>query len=181
MPRYDVPKAAPQPLRLVQELVNTADFEHHREFIPDAKTLSEWLAERDLPGPATPADLEATYELREALRALLVANRHGDLDESAIGTLNEIARASGLGLRFGEDGAARLESDARGVRAAHGAILAIVHGAMADGTWTRLKACRQCAWAFYDYSKNRSATWCSMQLCGNRLKTRAYRARHRTA
>ena len=43
--------------------------------------------------------------------------------------------------------------------------------------WERLKACPQCGWSFYDYSRNRSATWCSMSLCGNRLKTRAYRRR----
>jgi predicted RNA-binding Zn ribbon-like protein len=50
---------------------------------------------------------------------------------------------------------------------------------MLDGTWPRLKACRNCCWSFYDYSPNRSATWCSMQLCGNRKKTRAYRSRRR--
>jgi predicted RNA-binding Zn ribbon-like protein len=33
--------------------------------------------------------------------------------------------------------------------------------------------------SFYDYSPNRSAAWCSMQLCGNRAKTRAYRRRRR--
>ncbi len=36
-----------------------------------------------------------------------------------------------------------------------------------------------CQWAFYDRSKNRSGRWCSMQVCGNRTKTRAYRARQR--
>jgi predicted RNA-binding Zn ribbon-like protein len=50
---------------------------------------------------------------------------------------------------------------------------------MSDGSWSRLKCCRNhdCRWSFYDYSKNRSATWCSMQICGNRTKTRAYRQR----
>jgi predicted RNA-binding Zn ribbon-like protein len=54
---------------------------------------------------------------------------------------------------------------------------------MTDGTWKRLKACRNhgCRWAFYDYSKNRSGSWCSMQLCGNRTKTRSYRRRHAPA
>jgi predicted RNA-binding Zn ribbon-like protein len=52
---------------------------------------------------------------------------------------------------------------------------------MLDGSWSRLKACRQCGWAFYDYSRNRSGSWCSMQLCGNRTKTRAYRRRQHTA
>jgi predicted RNA-binding Zn ribbon-like protein len=51
--------------------------------------------------------------------------------------------------------------------------------AMMDGTWTRLKACRNtaCRYVFYDYSKNRSGTWCTMAICGNRLKTRKYRQR----
>jgi predicted RNA-binding Zn ribbon-like protein len=50
---------------------------------------------------------------------------------------------------------------------------------MADGSWARLKACRSqlCKWLFYDRSRNRSAVWCSMAVCGNRTKTRAYRAR----
>ena len=56
-------------------------------------------------------------------------------------------------------------------------LVACALGAMLDGSWGRLKACRNCHWSFYDYSPNRSATWCSMQLCGNRAKTRAYRRR----
>jgi predicted RNA-binding Zn ribbon-like protein len=66
------------------------------------------------------------------------------------------------------------------VAAALGAILAIVYQSMADGTWSRLKACRSdtCQWAFYDTSKNRSAHWCTMAVCGNRAKARAYRRRH---
>jgi len=55
----------------------------------------------------------------------------------------------------------------------------IVYTAMADGTWSRLKACRRdvCRWLFYDRSRNRSAVWCRMAVCGNRTKTKAYRAR----
>jgi predicted RNA-binding Zn ribbon-like protein len=51
---------------------------------------------------------------------------------------------------------------------------------MSEGTWSRLKACLAdtCQWAFYDQSKNRSAHWCSMAVCGNRAKARAYRNRH---
>jgi predicted RNA-binding Zn ribbon-like protein len=50
---------------------------------------------------------------------------------------------------------------------------------MSDGTWARVKACRaeDCRWAFYDFSRNRSGTWCDMAVCGNRAKVRAYRAR----
>ncbi len=67
-----------------------------------------------------------------------------------------------------------------GVDGAIGRVLAVAFTAMSGGTWSRLKACRNhgCRWAFYDYSRNRSASWCSMQLCGNRTKTRSYRRRH---
>jgi predicted RNA-binding Zn ribbon-like protein len=53
---------------------------------------------------------------------------------------------------------------------------------MAGETWDRLKACRldDCQWVFYDHSKNRSRTWCSMRVCGNRAKARAYRERRRS-
>ena len=53
---------------------------------------------------------------------------------------------------------------------------------MLDGTWVRLKACpgRDCGWVFYDHSRNQSARWCSMKVCGDREKARAYYQR-RTA
>jgi len=34
-----------------------------------------------------------------------------------------------------------------------------------------------CGWAFIDNSKNGSRRWCSMQLCGNRLKSSRFRSR----
>ena len=53
--------------------------------------------------------------------------------------------------------------------------------AQAEGTWDRLKACPwdTCRWAFYDRSKNRSGRWCRMDVCGNRAKAAAFRARAR--
>ena len=32
----------------------------------------------------------------------------------------------------------------------------------------------------YDSSRNRGGTWCQMEVCGNRIKNRHYRERHRT-
>jgi predicted RNA-binding Zn ribbon-like protein len=75
----------------------------------------------------------------------------------------------------------RLVPAARGLDGALAHIFAVVHEAMRDGTWHRLKGCKNCHWAFYDESKNRSATWCSMELCGNRLKTKRYRTKRTTA
>jgi hypothetical protein len=40
-----------------------------------------------------------------------------------------------------------------------------------------VEGCRQCGYAFFDRSKNCSAVWCAMLICGNRTKNRAYRRR----
>ena len=97
----------------------------------------------------------------------------------AIETLDTAAREAGLAVRFEAPGQCRFEPAQRGVRGALGRLLAIVATAMASGTWDRLKACRAegCQWAFYDSAKNRSRTWCSMAVCGNRTKVRSYRQR----
>jgi predicted RNA-binding Zn ribbon-like protein len=72
---------------------------------------------------------------------------------------------------------------AAGVSGALGRIVAAVQGAVVDGSWRRLKACRaeDCQWAFVDHAKNQSRAWCSMSSCGNRAKARAHRERHRHA
>jgi predicted RNA-binding Zn ribbon-like protein len=43
----------------------------------------------------------------------------------------------------------------------------------------RVRKCGQCVLHFYDTSKKGTRRWCSMQLCGNRLKVAAYAARGR--
>src|SRR6266581_1962811 len=60
-------------------------------------------------------------------------------------------------------------------------LLAAVAESVASGSWERLKICRNpdCRWAYYDRSRNRSRAWCSMALCGNRAKARAFRSRGR--
>ena len=167
MPLYDLPKAAPAPLRLLQLFVNTADHENGSDWLPDQPALEAWLAEHELPGGA---DLREALELREALRALLRANSGEERPAAAVSTVNAAAAALAIGLD--DQGLVRISAGD-----ALGGIVAVAVTAMLDGTWPRLKVCRNCGWSFYDYSKNRSASWCSMQLCGNRLKTRAYRRR----
>jgi predicted RNA-binding Zn ribbon-like protein len=164
VPRYDIPKAAPEPLRQVQRLLNSVDLEHERDWLP------EWLAEHELEG-----ELERARALREGLRALVLANNGVPLEADALAVVN--AAASRLAVVVSADGSPRVETDGDALDR----VLAIAFDAMLDGSWARLKACRNCRWSFYDYSPNRSATWCSMQLCGNRRKTRAYRSRRRTA
>ena len=174
MPRYDLPNAAPEPLRLVQRFVNTVDREHGREWWPTPEALAAWLEEHSL-GPSEPvgeADLSRAVALRAALQALMRANgTGGEIPVDAVTTLNREGR--GLTLELRDDGGVRVAAP----EAPLAQVVAVALAAMLDGSWSRLKTCRQCGWAFYDYSRNRSGSWCSMQICGNRLKTRAYRRR----
>jgi predicted RNA-binding Zn ribbon-like protein len=181
VPRYDLPKAAPEPLRLVQRFVNTVDLDHRREWLSTPAELEAWCAEHDLPldGPVSESGLRRAIDVREALRALARANNGLALDPDATATLNHALVAARVEVALDATGAPRLEPHAQGVDGALGRILATFVEATLDGTWARLKSCRHCRWAFYDYSSNRSARWCSMELCGNRRKTRAYRGRRK--
>jgi predicted RNA-binding Zn ribbon-like protein len=182
VPRYDVPKAAPAPLRLVQLFVNTADLENQREWLPDRNALARWAQERQLIPVGTRftrRDLRHVLELREAFRGLLAANRSGEPAPGALEVLTKAARAGRLTVSFDRGGSPTLVPQASGVDGLCGQLVAVAVAAMLDGSWERLKTCRNCRWAFFDESKNRSARWCSMSLCGNRRKTRAYRRRLR--
>jgi predicted RNA-binding Zn ribbon-like protein len=174
---------APGDLELVRQFLNTRDVEEGLDEIASPDELREWLAGKGLEpaGRLGTADVELVLALRESLRALVLANNGEPLDPRAIPTLNSIASAAHLLVRFDEHGYGELAPAGEGADRALGELLAIVFHSMAGGSWGRLKACREdtCQWAFYDRSKNRSATWCSMEVCGNRAKARAYRARHR--
>jgi predicted RNA-binding Zn ribbon-like protein len=51
----------------------------------------------------------------------------------------------------------------------------------AEGDRNRVRKCGHCVLHFYDTSKKGTRRWCSMQLCGNRIKVAAYAARQRLA
>ena len=168
----------------MQAFVNTGATEGEmrwEEFTgPDA--LGSWLGRKGLLADGASlddGDVVRAKEVREALRALLAANNGRGVDPGSVGTLNLAAERANLGVRFGGDGRAALAAGAGGLDGAIGAVLAAAYAGMEEGTWGRLKACANggCAWAFYDRSKNRSGRWCSMAVCGNRKKTRAYRRR----
>jgi predicted RNA-binding Zn ribbon-like protein len=176
-------QTAPGELEIVRQFLNTYDVEEETDSIGDPDALSTWLSAHGLEAGKGlgPADVARAIAMREALRALTLANNGEPLVPEAISKLNAVAGQARLQVRFGEDGEPALEPAEEGGEAALGELLAIVFRSMAQGTWARLKACREhtCQWAFYDLSRNRSATWCSMAVCGNRAKARAYRARHR--
>jgi predicted RNA-binding Zn ribbon-like protein len=168
-PRYDLPKAAPEPLRLVQRFVNTIDLSHDREW------LTAFLADEGREVPSD-AELDRARRLRESIRELLYENNGQGRPTDRWEALNGAASRAGLTVDFETR---TLVPTAPGLDGILGRIAVACLSAMSDGSWERLKCCRNiaCRWSFYDYSRNRSASWCSMQICGNRTKTRAYRRR----
>ena len=173
---------APGELEQVRAFINTWDADEDAEHLPGPAELRDWLVEQDLLAPAeqvTAADHRHALEVREALRAMLLANSGLDLDPDAAPVLDDAAVRARLGVRFAADGQVRTAPAAGGVAGAMGRLLAIVAAAQDEGAWPRLKACLadDCQWAFYDLSRNRSAVWCDMRVCGNRAKVRRHRQR----
>ncbi len=100
---------------------------------------------------------------------------HGDgPDAAATDVIAGAARTAPLAVTVDAAGRTALEPATGGVDGAIATLLGILHEAQLTGDWTRLKGCRQCGYAFFDRSKNRSAAWCAMSICGNRTKNRAY-------
>lgn len=177
-------KSAPGRLELVRNFVNSVDFDDEIEELESPEALRAWFAERGLMGaedPISEGDYWRAIDVREGLRAILLAHNGHELDRAAVERLDRAAGHAGLRLRFQGDGEPALEADASGVDGALARLLGIVADSVAEGSWERLKACpdETCLWAFYDRSKNRSKRWCRMEACGNVAKARAYRERLR--
>ncbi len=183
----DGQRPAPGPLRLVQALANSRDPRSAADELTTPARLAAWLDRHGLLGggePASDGDLRRAVALREAVRELLLANNGGPTEPATLALVNRALRDADPVVRFLPGGTVEVGALAPGVTGALGHLLAIAFSAMTDGTWTRLKACREptCRRAFYDHSKNRSGTWCDMATCGSRAKMRAYyRRKHPTA
>jgi predicted RNA-binding Zn ribbon-like protein len=175
-------RPAPGDLALVQAFLNT----HYDltaagggEVLADARALRDWLAGASLIGEHAPLrhhDLERALAVREGLRALAFANNAEDFDAAALDAMREASDGASVEIRIEADGPRFLAPSTVAVDSALGVLLAMTARAMIDGTWNRLKACpgRSCGWVFYDHSRNQSARWCSMKVCGDREKARAY-------
>lgn len=177
---------APGDLALVEAFVNTVthnEDEPADERLDHPAALTRWLRDHgvvDDGWAADGSDLDRAIGVREALRELLHANHDGQpAPAEALELLAEASRSAPLTVAMGSGDHATLAPTGQGMDRAVAGLLAIVHHAMHDGTWQRLKACRNdgCRWAFYDSSRNRSGRWCDMAVCGNRAKVRAYRER----
>ncbi|MEU0569935.1 CGNR zinc finger domain-containing protein [Nonomuraea sp. NPDC005983] len=186
----------PPGIALLHQFANTEDrrgFTTHgrrleaHDALATPADLERWLREHDLLPPGVEvgqAHLTRAHTLRAALRASL----RQDADDDA-------GADSGGSAQGGEGGTVLLDFPfAVRLTAGHGADLVVSADpattalariamaaltATADGTWHRLRMCPapDCQWVFYDQSRPGRARWCSPRLCGNRMKTQAYRRR----
>ena len=143
---------------LVVDFLNTVDVEEGTDLLEDRQKWQEWAAGHGLT-PSPPADTRAA---RDALRAAVGDPR---LPASELDVTARISLAPAGPELVADD--------------VVGAVLAACARLVVRGDWIRLKICPAdtCLWAFYDESRNRSRTWCSMRVCGNREKARGWRAR----
>lgn len=175
---------APGDLESLRLFVNTLNVEEGTDAVSSPSGLGGWLTEHGLlpeGGRVTAGDVAKAGAVREAFRSLLLANNGDPADtDGAVHVLNDAAASARFSLIFSSDSHSVSEPHAPGVNGALGRLLSIASRAMADGTWSRLKACAadDCRWAFFDNARNRSGRWCDMAVCGNRVKARTYRARH---
>lgn len=174
----DRPKA-PGRLALLQGFMNTENHDLPREFdrLGTPHKARAWLRRKRLLAPGggvSEPELARLHDLREALRELAMANHGSRPPRSALDVLRRESDRAGLRVAVDTAGRTSLEPRPQGVDGAVAALLVILHEAQVSGHWTRMKGCRRCRYAFFDRSKNRSAAWCTMTICGNRTKNRTY-------
>jgi predicted RNA-binding Zn ribbon-like protein len=179
-------KPAPPALRSVQAFLNTLDIGEGTDLLLEPATARQWLRREGMIGPRSRIDAAQLAEIRavrESLRALLAHNNGGPAPTAAdLRPLRELAGARTPRLGIDSSGQVELGAGTRSdVRDGLLGLLTSIRDAQADGTWSRLRVCRNpdCRWAFFDRSRNRQGTWCAMAACGNRDKNRRFRARHR--
>jgi predicted RNA-binding Zn ribbon-like protein len=183
--QHDTAPSAPGDLELLQRFTNLhVHDEEGTQLDPPIELIERFLVDRGLlPQGArlTEADRTTYLELRDAIRALIVAGERETISVDDAETIDRIGLAAGLHPHFHRAGVPTLEPKGSGVAAAFGKIVAIAFVSAFDGTFEHLKLCadQTCRSVFYDRSKNQSGRWCSMATCGNRAKVRAWRDRQR--
>jgi predicted RNA-binding Zn ribbon-like protein len=178
-------KPAPMPLLAIQTFANTLDVEGGVDELESVESFKRFLQKTDQIAPGfevKPHHLPLARELRGAVRDALAANSEGGADPRITRRMITNARTLQIDLLTDREGKLALDlSPVESFATLGSQLLAIAFQSQIEGTWERLKLCENpdCQWAFYDNSRNRSGSWCRMGLCGNRLKNRAYRERHR--
>jgi predicted RNA-binding Zn ribbon-like protein len=184
----------PDQLANLYDFANSLDvrhFVHHGVQHPQSDELAgpgelgAWMGKRGLSAGGariTPAMFETALQLRADIRSYLGSDpaerqRHARLNS----LLNKALKQFPLTVETEADRGFALRAAREDALAGLSAIVAELYDGSIQGTLGRLKMCaaEECRRVFYDRSKPATRRWCMSTLCGNRIKTRAYRERHR--
>jgi predicted RNA-binding Zn ribbon-like protein len=184
----------PDQLANLYDFANSLDtrrFTHHGvphlqgDELAGPRELGVWMSQHGLLSTGakiTPAMFDTALRLRTAMRAYLgcdpVGRRSG---KNLAHTLNEAMSKFPLVAVAGGDRGVTLRAAREDALAGLSVIVGEFYDGARDGTLDRLKMCaaEECRRVFFDRSKPATRRWCMSTLCGNRIKTRTYRARHR--
>lgn len=129
--------------------------------------------------------LDAMRQLREKLRKEILAWEGGaDVHRATLDELNQLMAAYPMRSKLKAVGKVSSMELWFEPRQPEDLFAPLAHSAatlFAETDRNRVRKCGQCVLHFYDTSKKGTRRWCSMQLCGNRLKVAAYAARQRLA
>jgi predicted RNA-binding Zn ribbon-like protein len=169
------------------------------ELLPDFSALLRWfqaaelLSTRDVTalqqnwGNSTRAQrtVEAVRKLREKVRKEILAwEQGGFVHHSTVDEINRLMADHPMRTRLKASGSASSTELWFDPRQPEDLFAPLAHSAatlFANVDRRRVRKCGQCILHFYDTSKKGTRRWCSMQLCGNRLKVAAYAGRMRLA
>jgi predicted RNA-binding Zn ribbon-like protein len=186
----------PDELANLYDFANSLDvrhFTHHgvqhlqSDELKGPRELSVWMSQRGLlwsGAKITPAMFDTALQLRSSVRAYLEidpAERRKTGD--AVRSLNKAMRLFPLVAEARDDGVMALRAARDDALAGLSVVVAEMYDGSVRGTLDRLKMCaaEECRRVFFDRSKPATRRWCMSTLCGNRTKTRTYRARQREA
>src|ERR1700722_2688852 len=184
----------PDQLANLYDFANSLDvrnFTHHGvprrqgDELTGPRELSAWMAQRGLSWTSaklTPAMFATALRLRAGIRCYLecdLAERRKNKD--AVRALNAALQPFPLLARAQTDGGMTLGAAREDALAGLSTIATELYNGSITGTLDRLKMCaaEECRRVFFDRSKPATSRWCMSTLCGNRMKTRNYRERHR--
>lgn len=184
----------PDKLANLYDFTNSLDvrhFTHHGvqheqdDELKGSTELAGWMAQRGLlraGAKITPQMLATALHLRAGLRAYLQCDpkaRCKNRDVAA--SLNEALKPFPVIAETRGAHGLTLQGARNDALAGLSEVVAEFYNGSVNGTLDRLKMCaaEECRRVFFDRSKPATRRWCMSTLCGNRMKTRAYRARHR--
>jgi predicted RNA-binding Zn ribbon-like protein len=173
---------APGDLGRLQMFVNSHAYSGRADQLTDVHRAAACTGV--LPDGLDIAALHRLRELREAVRAVLLAHAGHHRGHHAVGVaLGAQLRIVTLGVDTDGEGGVRAAGAATGLTRFVSGLAAIMVAATSDGTWVRLKACGndECRVAFYDHTRSRTGRYCTSGICANRARQRAFRLRHSSA